>query len=109
MEKRKEALLIGLIGILFWGSLATFSNLLLHIPPFYTLGLSFILGGLPALMKPREIFPSFKTFGVGVLGFYGYHFFLFYSFRYAPAVEANLINYMWPILLVFLTPLFLSR
>lgn len=106
MVQGKEAALIGFVAILFWGSLATFSNLLLHIPPFYTLGFSFILGGLPALLKPKEIFPSIKIFLVGVLGFFGYHFFLFYSFRYAPAVEANLINYMWPILLVLLTPVF---
>lgn len=106
MEQRKEAILIGFLAILFWGSLATFSNLLLHIPPFYTLGLSFLLGGLPALLKPKEIFPSLKIFIVGVLGFFGYHFFLFYSFRYAPAIEANLINYLWPLFLVLLTPLF---
>jgi drug/metabolite transporter (DMT)-like permease len=41
-----------------------------------------------------------------VAGYFGYHFFLFYSFRFAPAVEANLINYLWPMLMVLLTPVF---
>src|SRR5690606_30443689 len=30
---------------------------------------------------------------------------LFYSFRFAPAIEANLINYLWPILMILFTPM----
>jgi drug/metabolite transporter (DMT)-like permease len=40
-----------------------------------------------------------------VLGYFGYHFFLFYAFRYAPAIEANLINYLWPVIMVMLSPM----
>ena len=102
----KQPLVFGLITILLWGSLATFSNLLIHLPPFYTLGVSFLLGSLLSLRNIREMFPSFKILAFGTAGYFGYHFFLFYAFRFAPAVEANLINYLWPVLMVMLTPVF---
>lgn len=103
---QKKSLILGFITILLWGSLATFSNLLIHLPPFYTLGVSFILGSLLSLRNPREMFPSLKLLSFGTAGYFGYHFFLFYAFRFAPAVEANLINYLWPVLMVMFTPLF---
>lgn len=50
------------------------------------------------------MFPHWKILLWGVLGYFGYHFFLFYAFRFAPAIEANLINYLWPVIMVILTP-----
>ena len=106
MDRKKLSLLLGIITIICWGSLATLGNLLIHLPPFYVLGVTFLLGSLPAMVKPKEMFPSLKILFLGVSGFFGYHFFLFYSFRFAPALEANLINYLWPVFMVLLTPLF---
>lgn len=97
---------LGLVTIFLWGSLATFGNLLLHLPPFFTLGVSFLLGSLLSLRNFREMFPSLKLLVFGTAGYFGYHFFLFFAFRFAPAVEANLINYLWPVLMVLMTPLF---
>ncbi len=99
-------MILGVITILLWGSLATFGNLLIHLPPFYTLGVSFLLGSLLSLRNVKEIFPSVKLLLFGTAGYFGYHFFLFYAFRFAPAVEANLINYLWPVLMVLFTPFF---
>lgn len=104
MTRKKLSLLFGIITILCWGSLATFGNLLLHLPPFFVLGLCFLIGSLPAFFKPREMFPGPKILLWGVMGFFGYHFFLFYAFRFAPAIEANLINYLWPVIMVMLSP-----
>jgi drug/metabolite transporter (DMT)-like permease len=109
MNQKSQALILGLITIVCWGSLATFSNLVIHLPPFYVLGVTFLLGALPSLVRPREIFPNLKTSLIGVFGMFGYHFFLFYSFRFAPAVEANLINYTWPVLMVLLSPVFFKE
>jgi drug/metabolite transporter (DMT)-like permease len=106
MTTKNRALILGIITVACWGSLATFGNLLIHLPPFYVLGCSFLMGSLPSLPYYREMFPSWKIVLWGVFGYFGYHFFLFYSFRFAPAVEANLINYMWPVLMVMLTPWF---
>lgn len=52
------------------------------------------------------MFPQWKTLLLGVAGYFGYHFFLFFAFRFAPAIEANLINYLWPVIMVMLTPIF---
>jgi drug/metabolite transporter (DMT)-like permease len=54
----------------------------------------------------KEMFPSLKLLLFGTAGYFGYHFFLFYAFRFAPAVEANLINYLWPVFMVMFSPLF---
>jgi drug/metabolite transporter (DMT)-like permease len=42
-----------------------------------------------------------------VYGLFGFHFLLFMALRYAPPVEANLINYLWPLFMVVLSPLIL--
>ena len=96
---------MGVITILCWGSLATFGNLLLHLPPFYILGVTFLIGCVPGFFKPREMFPPWKILIWGVVGYFGYHFLLFYAFRFAPVIEANLINYLWPVFMVILSPL----
>ncbi|MGE3610090.1 MAG: DMT family transporter [Bacteriovoracaceae bacterium] len=109
MNQKTQSLLLGLLTIFCWGSLATFGKILSHIPPFYVLALTFFIGAVPAFLRPREMFPNLKVVLCGVLGYFGYHFFLFYAFRFAPAIEANLINYMWPVFLVLLTPLFFKN
>ena len=47
-----------------------------------------------------------QTLALGIYGLFGYHFLLFLAFRTAPAVQANLVNYLWPLLIVVLAPLF---
>lgn len=106
MKQSTQSLLLGLLAIVCWGSLATLGNLLLHLPPFYVLGVTFILGSLPAWIKPKQLFTDWRVSLWGIFGYFSYHFFLFYSFRFAPAVEANLINYLWPMLMVLFTPVF---
>ena len=109
MKQSTHSFLLGLLAIVCWGSLATLGNLVIHLPPFYVLGVTFLLGSLPAWMKPKELFPDFKTSVWGITGYFAYHFFLFYSFRFAPVIEANLINYLWPMILVILTPVFFKN
>jgi drug/metabolite transporter (DMT)-like permease len=36
---------------------------------------------------------------LGLFGIFGYHAFFFVALRRAPAAEANLLNYLWPVLL----------
>jgi drug/metabolite transporter (DMT)-like permease len=42
---------------------------------------------------------------VGVGGLFGYHFFYFLAMKTAPPVEANLINDLWPLLIVLFSAL----
>jgi drug/metabolite transporter (DMT)-like permease len=37
---------------------------------------------------------------IGIAGLFGYHFFYFTALRNAPAVDASLIAYLWPLLIV---------
>jgi drug/metabolite transporter (DMT)-like permease len=106
MNAKSQSVYLALLAILCWASLATLGSFLIHLPPFYLLGATFFIGSLPAWLRPRKMFPSWRVSLWGILGYFAYHFFLFYSFRYAPAVEANLINYLWPMILVLITPVF---
>lgn len=104
--KSSLPILAGLGAIVLWASLALSSAKLAHLPSFLILSVAFLLGGLPVLFYGKKAFPSRWALAVGVAGYYGYHFLLFTALRLAPPVEANLINYLWPMLMVLLTPLF---
>lgn len=104
--------LLALAAIALWGSLATLSVSLAHVPPFLLTGLSLLIGSLIALPLSRfrlsEWCVPLPTLAMGLYGLFGYHFLLFLAFRHAPPVEANLINYLWPLGIVIMAPLFLS-
>jgi len=42
---------------------------------------------------------------LGITGLFGYHLFYFIALQNAPAVEASLIAYLWPLLIVFFSAL----
>jgi drug/metabolite transporter (DMT)-like permease len=102
-------LALGAIGL--WSSLATLGVALGHVPPFLLTGLSLLIGSLIAL--PLSGFRlalwrvPLSTLALGVYGLFGYHFLLFLALRHAPPVQANLVNYLWPLLMVVLAPLVL--
>ena len=100
------ATLYALTAILLWSSLALFANRLNHIPSLLLTGLGLIVGGLIGLPFIRQWKVPWRTFWVGSAGIFGYHFFYFSAFRFSPAVETNLVNYLWPLLIVMLTPLY---
>ncbi len=100
-------LVLALGAILLWASMATLSVGLVHLPPLLMVGIALSLGGLPGLIRVRDWRVPLRTFAVGVVGIFGYHFLLFTGFHHAPIVEANLLNYLWPLLIVLLTPLVL--
>src|SRR4051812_16723712 len=102
-----RAVLFSLITVALWSTLAYLVSRLAAVPPFFLLGVAFLLGFLPSLVRPREIFIDGRTTLFGVAGIFGYHWLLFMAFRWAPPVEANLLNYLWPILIVLLSPLLL--
>lgn len=106
-----KADLLALAAIVLWGSLAPLGVRLSHVPPFLLTGLGLLVGSVIALPLARFRLARWRvalpTLLVGVYGLFGFHFLLFMALRNAPAVEANLINYLWPLGMVVMAPLFL--
>jgi drug/metabolite transporter (DMT)-like permease len=94
-------------AILLWSTLATFGVALAHLPPLFLTGCALSIGALPGVTHFRQWRVPASTLLLGVGGLFGFHFLLFLALRYAPPVEANLVNYLWPLLIVLLTPLLL--
>lgn len=99
--------LCALAAIALWASLATLGVQLAHVPPFLLTGLALLVGSVPAWPRWQEWRVDRKALALGVYGLFGYHFLLFTALRLAPPVEANLVNYLWPLLIVVLAPLWL--
>ncbi len=108
-----KAQLFALGAIALWVSVASLGVLLKHLPPFLLTGVSLLIGGLLALPQvlrdPRQWRVPLSTLALGIYGLFGYHFMLFMALRLAPAVEANLINYLWPLLMVVLAPVLVKN
>ncbi|HYD43564.1 MAG TPA: DMT family transporter [Anaeromyxobacter sp.] len=102
-----RATLAALAAIALWGSLAVLGLRLRHVPPFLLVGLALVLGGLVGVRRITLRDAPPKILALGVYGLFAYHFCLFMGLRLAPAVEANLLNYLWPLLIVVLSPVFL--
>lgn len=106
-----QATLYALGAIALWVSLASLGVALKHLPPFLLTGAALVMGGalaLPQVLRNPSVWrvpPA--TLALGVYGLFGYHFMLFMALRLAPPVEANLINYLWPLLMVVLAPVLL--
>ena len=94
-------------AILLWSTLASFGLALSHVPPFLLTGCALVVGALPGVWRWREWRVPPRTLLLGVCGLFGFHFLLFLALRLAPPVEANLVNYLWPLLIVVLTPVLL--
>ena len=104
---RPAATAIGFIAVLLWSLLAVFTAGSGAMPPFQLTAITFAIGGLagvalwtvrPAAAKAlRQPWPVWL---LGVGGLFGYHAAYFIALRNAPVVEAGLLNYLWPLLIV---------
>ena len=103
--------LLALGAIALWASLAALGVALAHVPPFLLTGVALLLGSLIALPLSRFDWRLWRvpasTLALGVYGLFGFHFLLFIALRHAPPVQANLVNYLWPLGIVVMAPLFL--
>ncbi len=102
-----RATAIGFSAVAMWALLALFTDASGRVPPFQLSAISFAIGaalgfGLKAI-RPRgaaTVRPPLAAWVTGIAGLFGYHFFYFTALRNAPAAEASLIAYMWPLLIV---------
>jgi drug/metabolite transporter (DMT)-like permease len=97
----------GFTAILAWAFLALLTDLSGGVPPFQLLAVTFAIGALPGLaaiiVQPRRrlaLRQPASVWALGVGGLFGYHFCYFTALANAPAVDASLIAYLWPLLIV---------
>ncbi|MBI4184850.1 MAG: EamA family transporter [Proteobacteria bacterium] len=94
-----------------WSALALLTTLARPVPPFQLVAMAFAVAFLLALGKwlarGEPVVARFRLppplWGLGVGGLFGFHFLYFVALRSAPPVEANLVNYLWPLLIVLLS------
>jgi len=95
-----------------WASLATLAANLSHVPPLLLTGLGLLVGSVISIplsgFNIKRIWPRPQVLLLGVYGLFGYHAALFAGLQNAPTVQANLVNYLWPLLIVLLAPLIVS-
>ncbi|SCK30407.1 Permease of the drug/metabolite transporter (DMT) superfamily [Vogesella sp. LIG4] len=103
---KQHPLFPAFLAILLWSTIASLGAFTQRLPPFLVTAVALALGGLLSIHRFREWRVPGRVLLVGVAGIFGYHCLLFTAYRTAPPLEANLLNYLWPLLLVLLSPLF---
>ena len=110
-----SATAIGLLAVLSWALLAALTALSGDVPPLLLnamafavaslIGVGWILGaqGRAGLRTALAVPPLAWVVGVG--GLFGYHALYFTALRLAPPVQASLIAYLWPLLIVLMSAL----
>lgn len=104
---------IGFVAVFLWSLLASLTTLAGSIPPFQLVAMSFVIGGLLGIAYIAITGKRFSVlcdvpasaWALGVAGLFGYHLLFFLALRNAPALEANLLNYTWPLLIVLFSAL----
>ncbi|PJG59506.1 DMT family transporter [Aeromonas cavernicola] len=96
-----------LLTIVLWASLAALTSRVTSVSPLVLVGLVLFFCGLGALPLWRQWRARPVTWLVTITTLLLYHLLLFMSFRHAPVLEANLINYLWPLCIILFTPLLL--
>ena len=109
---RQRATAIGFIAVLLWSFLALFTVGSAPVPPLQLNAICFGIGGSLGLIwthfngglgQLRKI--RWTVYAFGTLGIFGYHALYFSALRLAPAAEAGLIAYLWPLLIVLFSGL----
>lgn len=109
MASRSTAFVAALLAVLLWASLASLSSFVTNIPAFFLTGISLLFGSLIAVPKVQYWTWNWKNIAFGTYGIAGFHIFYFLGLRNAPPIETNLVNYLWPLLIVLLSPLVLKK
>lgn len=109
---RRTATVIGFIAVLLWALLALFTVGSAPVPPLLLNAICFSIGGtigmvwtlaIGKLARLRTV--PLRVYAFGTLGLFGYHALYFSALRLAPAAEAGLIAYLWPLLIVLFSGL----
>ncbi len=104
---RSTATLIGFVAVLLWALLALLTVATAPVPPFLLNALTFSVGGglgliWAAVTGQLDALRSvpIRVYLLGTAGLFGYHALYFSALRLAPAAQASLIAYLWPLFIV---------
>lgn len=106
-----SATLAGCAALALWAFLAPLTRFAQPMPPLLLTALGLAAGGLFGLaaVAARGRLSALRqgplAWAHGLLGIGGYHALYFAALGWAPAVEANLLNYSWPLLIVLFSGL----
>lgn len=109
--ERVRATVVGIGAVLSWALLALLTAASGAVPPLQLTAMSFTVAfgmalgiwlkrGQNPLRRLRQPVPAWL---LGVAGLFGYHAMYFAALRNAPVVDASLIAYLWPLLIVLLS------
>ncbi len=109
---RQKATIIGFVAVLLWALLALFTVGSAPTPPLQLNAICFAIGGglgviwalITGEWRALKHIPL-RVYLFGTIGLFGYHALYFSALRMAPAAEAGLIAYLWPLLIVLLSGL----
>lgn len=105
----RPATLAGCGAIALWAFLGLLSRAAAAIPPLQLTAMSFgvaaVLGFLVLTLQRRlgDLRQPPLAWLHGVGGLFGFHALYFTALAWAPAAEANLINYTWPLMIVLMS------
>lgn len=109
---RSRATSVGFIAVLLWALLALFTVGSAPVPPFQLAAICFAIGGALGVIWIAATGGfavlhgvGWKVYAFGTLGLFGYHALYFSALRMAPAAEAGLIAYLWPLMIVLFSGL----
>ena len=108
MHRRTRATFAGVVAIALWALLALFTTGAAGLPRFQLLALTLGLAGGGSLLALALFAPArlaglrqpLAPWCLGTLGIFGYHGFYYVALDRAPAVDASLIAFLWPLLIV---------
>jgi drug/metabolite transporter (DMT)-like permease len=109
--ERRRAMTAGFAAIALWSALAALSVSAGPIPPFQMVAMTFAVGASIGIVRALArgvgwqglVGWPFRVWLLGIGGLFGYHALYFAALQLAPPAEANLVNYLWPLLIVLLS------
>lgn len=109
-ESPRLATAYALCAVVLWSTLARLAVMARPMPSFLLTGCALLVAaGLYAPFTARSWRVAPAALALGIYGLFGFHLFLFVALSLAPPLPANLINYLWPLLMVILAPAVLGR
>jgi drug/metabolite transporter (DMT)-like permease len=103
-----SATIAGAGAIALWSTLAVLTTWTGDVPPLQLLASSFLVAGLLSLLIAalrgdnlrQALTQPWPAFALTTSALFGYHGLYFLALKSAPPIEASLINYLWPLLIV---------